>query len=82
MSIEHFKKQLEEILFITNWSPTESELLEISRRINQLNQNVSKTDIAKIVYDIVGSYESMTMEGVDNSDLTTLLKLATKTTGK
>lgn len=80
MSIENLKKELEATLLITNWSPTEVDLNEIARRINALGGSASKADIERIVYDVVGPYERMIMEGIDNTDLTTLLILATKTT--
>ncbi|CAM4418620.1 hypothetical protein F901_01614 [Acinetobacter dispersus] len=82
MSTENLKKELEAALLITNWSPSESELHEIARRIKNLNSTASKTEIEKIVLEVVGSYECMAMEGVDNTDLTTLLLMATKTTKK
>jgi isopropylmalate/homocitrate/citramalate synthase len=82
MSIENLKKALETALLITDWSPTERDLQEIFRRIKNLRGLTSKTDIEKIVYDVVGSYECMVMDGVDNTDLTTLLLMATKTTDK
>jgi hypothetical protein len=78
--MENLKKELEAALLITDWSPTEADLNEISRRIQSLSGSASKTDIEKIVYDVVGPYECMMMEGIDNTDLTTLLILATKTT--
>lgn len=82
MSIENLKKELEAALLITNWSPTEKDLQEISRRISALTGSASRTDISKIVLDVVGSYECISMEGVDNTDLTTLLLMATKTAKK
>lgn len=80
MSIENLKKELEATLLITDWSPTEADLNEIARRIKALGSSASKADIERIVYNVVGSYECMMMEGIDNTDLTTLLILATKTT--
>jgi hypothetical protein len=80
MSIENLKKELEATLLITDWSPTEADLNEIARRIKVLDDSASKADIEEIVYDVVGSYECMMMDGIDNTDLTTLLILATKTT--
>lgn len=80
MSAENLKKELEAALLITDWSPAESEIREIARRIENLKGIASKADIEKIVHDVVGSYECMIMEGVDNTDLTTLLLMATKTT--
>ncbi|WP_251977331.1 hypothetical protein [Salinicola avicenniae] len=80
MSIENLKKEIETALLITDWSPTEADLKEISRRMKVFGSSASKGDIEKIVYDVVGPYECMSMEGVDNTDLTTLLLLATKVT--
>lgn len=80
MSMENLKRELEAALLITDWSPTEDELREISQRIKGLGGSASKADIEKVVYDVVGSYECMALGGVDNTDLTTLLLLATKTT--
>lgn len=82
MSTENLKKELEATLLITKWSPTESELHEIARRIKSLSSATSKADVEKIVLDVVGSYECVSMEGIDNTDLTTLLLMATKTTKK
>ncbi len=82
MSTENFKKELESTLLITNWTPTEGNLQEISQRISKLKGDVSKTDVKGIVHNVVGSYECVEIEGVDNTDLTTLLRMATKTTGK
>jgi len=80
MSMENLKRELETALLITDWSPTEGELREIAHRIKRLGSAASKIDIEKVVHDVVGPYECMFLEGVDNTDLTTLLLLATKTT--
>ncbi|ELL0573397.1 hypothetical protein Q6U63_002724 [Vibrio fluvialis] len=80
MSIENLKKELEAALLITDWSPTEAELNEIARQMKSLGSSASKGDIEQIVYEVVGPYECMIMEGIDNTDLTTLLLLATKVT--
>lgn len=83
MSTENLKKELEAALLITDWSPTDSDLHEIARQIKNLKSSAaSKADIEKIVHDVVGPYECMIMEGVDSTDLTTLLIMATKTTDK
>lgn len=79
MSIQNLKREIEAALQITNWSPTENHLHEISARIMRLDSSASKADIAKIVNDVFGSYQSLNLDGVDNTDLTTLLLLATKT---
>ncbi|MDP2128309.1 MAG: hypothetical protein Q8K97_13130 [Pseudohongiella sp.] len=82
MSTENLKKELEAALLITDWSPTVSDLREISRRIKSLKGTVSRTDIETIVCDVVDSCEYGVMEGVDNTDLTTLLLMATRTNSK
>lgn len=79
MSLEKFKKELESALMITDWAPSIVELEEIAKRLKAFRGEPSKSNIANIVHDVVGSYEEMCLEGVDNSDLTTLLLLATKT---
>jgi len=78
MEIIYFKKELETLLLITNWSPTEANLIEIAGRIQKISDLGSKHDIKTIVSDVIGPYECMMMEGIDNTDLTTLLLLATK----
>lgn len=82
MSTDNLKRELEAALLINNRSPTESELNEIARRIKSLSITTSNNDIDQIVLDVVGSYERMPMEGIDNTDLTTLLLMATKTAKK
>lgn len=79
MSLDKFKKKLEADLLITEWSPSTAELREIARRLAAFNGDPSKSNISRVVLEVVGSYEAMFFEGVDNSDLTTLLLLATKT---
>lgn len=79
MGLEILKKELESALLITDWSPSETELKEIAKRLKAFNGEPSKANIGGIVSEVVGSYEAMLLSGVDNSDLTTLLLLATKT---
>ncbi|MGF1719663.1 hypothetical protein L4D20_06400 [Vibrio kyushuensis] len=78
MSLNILKKELEAALLITDWSPSTAELSEIAKRLRAFNGEPNKANIGNIVFDVVGSFESMILEGVDNSDLTTLLVLATK----
>jgi len=78
MSLNILKNELESALLITKWSPTEKELEEIARRLKEFRGKPTKANIGKIVLDVVGSYEAITLEGEDNSDLITLLLLATK----
>ncbi len=79
MSLDILKKELEAELLITNWSPSRAELREIAKRLKEFDGTPSKSNVELIVHDVIGAYEAMTLEGVDNSDLTTLLLLATRT---
>ena len=78
MNLEKFRKELEIALMITNWAPSTAELQEIAKRIKAFRGEPTKSNIEKIVHEVVDSYEAMIMDGVDNSDLSTLLLLATK----
>ena len=79
MSLDILKKELEAALLITDWSPSTAELKEIARRLKVFKGEPNKANIAHVVLEVVGSYKAISLEGVDNSDLTTLLLLATKT---
>ncbi len=78
MSFNDLKKELEAVLLITKWSPSNEQLKLIVNRLKSIKVRPTKSDIEKIVLEVVGSYEAMSLEGIDNSDLTTLLLLATK----
>lgn len=82
MSTENLKKELEAVLSITKWEPTEKDLTLIAQKIENLRGRASKSDIAKIVLEVVGPYKCIFLEGIDNTDLTTLLLMATKTVRK
>ncbi|HDZ9500522.1 TPA: hypothetical protein RUZ94_003442 [Vibrio cholerae] len=79
MSLQILKKELESALLITSWSPSDADLKEIAKKLREFEGQPNKGNISSIVLSVVGSYESISLEGVDNSDLTTLLLLATKT---
>ncbi|EHJ9977319.1 hypothetical protein VPH80_004644 [Vibrio parahaemolyticus] len=79
MSLQILKKELESALLITSWSPSDADLKEIAKKLREFEGQPNKGNISSIVLSVVGSYESILLEGVDNSDLTTLLLLATKT---
>lgn len=82
MSIANLKNEIESVLLITNWSPSESDLYEISTKIKVSSSTLTKRKLEEIVYSVVGSFEQMILEGVDNSDLTTILMMATKVENK
>ncbi len=79
MSIQLLKKELESALLITSWSPSDDQLRDIAQKLREFKGKPNKVNISKVVLSVIDSYESMMLEGVDNSDLTTLLLLATKT---
>ncbi|WP_312627207.1 hypothetical protein [Scandinavium sp.] len=76
MNIIAFKQEIEKTLLITDWSPSNRDLVNIAITIQQTKGFISKTGLEKIVLDVVGSYDASIMEGADNTDLTTLLQMA------
>ena len=79
MSIQLLKKELESALLITSWSPSDDQLRDIAQKLREFKGKPNKVNISKVVLSVIDSYESMMLEGVYNSYLTTLLLLATKT---
>lgn len=81
MSLNDLKKELEAALLITKWSPSDEQLKLIANRLKSIKDRQdrpTKSEIEEIVLGVVGSYEALLLKGIDNSDLTTLLLLATK----
>ena len=72
------KKELEKLLGIVKWAPTEQQLVELARRIRLAKRPLAIDDVSEIVLSVVQKYEAMFLEGLDNSDLKMLLMLATK----
>ncbi|QBJ10915.1 hypothetical protein EYS10_21300 [Rahnella aquatilis] len=79
MSLDNFKKEIEVALRIKNWSPTNSQLEEIAKRLKEFDGEPTRANIESLVCEVLGSINVAGLEGIDNSDLTTLLLLATKT---
>ena len=78
MSLQLLKEQQESALLITHWSPSDKQLKEIAQKLREFEGEPNKSNISRIVLSIVDSYEEISLEGADHSDLTTLLLLATK----
>ena len=78
MSLNEFKNELESKLLITEWSPSDEQLRSIANNIKQLGYSPRKSDVEKAVLDVVGSYQGLVLEAIDNTDLKALLLLATK----
>lgn len=75
-SLAQFQKSLEISCRIARWSPSDSDLKEIARRISIFRPD-SPSDAASIVNKVCPNTLFSVMEGLDNSDLRTLLALAT-----
>lgn len=82
MTIFNLKREIEAALLITNWSPTDSDLREIARKIRKKNGSLTRGELEEIVSSVVGSFTHAVMEGLDNSDLITILMMATKIENK
>lgn len=82
MTILNLKREIEATLLIKSWSPSESELREISRKIWEVRGRLTRAKLAEIVSSVVGSFTHAVMDGLDNSDLTTILMMATKIENK
>lgn len=75
------KSEIERIFGIVEWEPTSRQLAEISlaiRRCLTSGNRLSIADGREIVADIYPDASFIAIEGVDNSDLNTLLALASK----
>ena len=73
------KRELEMLCGIAEWNPSEHELLIISEEINTLylkNKIKSLVEVKSIVHKHFPKAFYRLSEGVDNSDLRTLIKLA------
>jgi hypothetical protein len=74
--LDQFRDSLEQTCRIARWSPSKGELKEIARRI-AVTQAMSLEKAASVVIAVCPDTLFSVMEGVDNSDLRTLLALAT-----
>ena len=74
-----FKQELEKALLITKWNPTEEQLIKIKNKISKLKPPIKTIDIKKIILEEYGTFECIVLEGIDNSDLSLLLRLASNT---
>ncbi|GGF76544.1 hypothetical protein GCM10011332_33180 [Terasakiella brassicae] len=81
MNLKDIKKEIERCAQIVEWSPTDTEIQRISEVLakkHSLGHELSKNDLLDIVQEIIGPVLVMLNEGIDNTDLKTLLKLCTK----
>lgn len=83
--LDELKKELEVTCKIYNWNPSVKQLSNISNKIKELyshNKSISLDEITGIVSTICPGALSLVQEGLDNSDLNTLLALAISLTNK
>lgn len=81
--VQKFKLDLERILRIGSWSPTEGQLLRIKHEIElrvEAARPLTRSELERIVSRVVYDASYPMFDGVDNSDLKSLLALALKST--
>jgi hypothetical protein len=74
-SLSEFRLELERQLNIIEWFPKEHDLIAIANEIAR-SQVIRLSDLRKIVSRICPISRQMITDGLDNSDLRTLLALA------
>ena len=74
-SLSEFKLGLERTLKIVSWSPTEHDLITIAQEVAR-GRVAGSDDLSNIVSRVCPGTLRMVTEGLDNSDLRTLLVLA------
>lgn len=75
-TLTDFKAELERTLRIVAWNPSQQDLRTIASQVACLRTN-SRHEIARIVVEVYPNARFLSLEGLDNSDLRTLLALAT-----
>lgn len=75
-SIDLFKSELERKLKIVEWSPTDSDIAYIAKKI-ATGEAQSRTEIVHLVLEVFPNTLWLNTEGIDNSDLKSLIQLAT-----
>lgn len=77
MDLNNVKRALEEVLSIVKWEPTDEQLIEIAARLKSILPNLTKEVVSNVVTSVIGNNCLVyCCEGLDNSDIITLLKLA------
>ncbi|MEG1766934.1 MAG: hypothetical protein RR311_00590 [Comamonas sp.] len=81
LAIADFKAVLASTLGIVKWDPSEGAMITIARRVAS-TQLKSLADLIGIVVEVYPNALFLNLEGIDNSDLRTLLALATAAAAK
>ncbi|MEI6707068.1 MAG: hypothetical protein WCK96_08035 [Methylococcales bacterium] len=74
-SIEKFKTSLESVSNVIKWNPTKSDLEKIALCVTEKSPS-SPSEIDSIIAEICPDSLFACLEGIDNSDLNTLLAMA------
>ena len=87
MNLQEYKEFLREQARITDrtWNPTEPQLKQIQLEIDRYIKSGKKINVGilqQIITSIYGPVSYVIFESVDNSDLNTLLALATSNSPK
>lgn len=77
MNTTLLKGYIAQFLHIISWNPTEEQLLEIGYRLKQFSPNITRKVVIQILNEVVGerNYKILCVEGIDNSDTLTLLRI-------
>jgi hypothetical protein len=73
--LDSFKRALEDTCSISSWNPTSSQLERIAKQLARAKP-ITSGDVGIVVNGICPDTTFRFLEGVDNSDLRTLLALA------
>ena len=73
--LSKFKKALEDACSIIAWNPTSSQLQQIAKQLVKYSA-ITKGDVTGIVSGVCPNSKFLAAEGIDNSDLRTLIALA------
>jgi hypothetical protein len=75
MSYSVFKKEVEKLCGIVSWTPSQKQIENIAIEICRAKPK-SKSEVERIVASVCPGTTFICLEGVDNSDIRTLLALA------
>lgn len=75
------KQQIESIFLIASWSPSPSDIAKINERLGkalQGGESITTTSGQSIVSTVCPDALLIVREGIDNSDLNTMLHMLTR----
>ncbi|CRM19596.1 hypothetical protein [Pseudomonas sp. 24 E 13] len=73
--LHKFRGSISALLKPFNWSPTNTQLEELARKLAEANASSIK-DVSEVFSEMFPSLRYDGMEGIDNSDYKTLLAMA------